>query len=135
MGLSEVQVRFEQQFHYQLGQRIFILIDLRDYLDKNREDFFASVSEQIFDHARQVADIKLPQKKGALQLSELLEQIEKVGFHPVLLMDAFDKVTRNPQFDPDFFSFLRSLATRGRVSYITASTQELHEMSHEQILT
>jgi len=135
MRLPEVQTRFEQQFHYQLHQRIFILIDLRDYLDKNREDFFASVSEQIFDHAHQLAAIKLPQNNGALQLSNLLEQIERAGFHPVLLMDAFDKVTRNPQFDPDFFSFLRSLATRGRVSYITASTRPLYEMSHEQIVT
>ena len=135
MGLPEVQSRFEQRFHYQLCQRIFILIDLRDYLDKKREDFFTSVSEQIFDRARQVADIRLPQKNGADQLSELLEQIEKSKFHPVLLMDAFDKVTRNPQFDLDFFSFLRSLATRGRVSYITASTLPLHEMSHEQIMT
>src|SRR5436853_2706056 len=40
MGLPTVQAEFEQQFHYQLHQRIFILIDLRDYLDKNREDFF-----------------------------------------------------------------------------------------------
>jgi hypothetical protein len=135
MGLSEVQARFEQQFRYNLRQRIFILIDLRDYLDKNREDFFTSVSEQIFAHACQVADIKLPQRNGADQLSELLEQIEKAEFHPVLLMDAFDKVTRNPQFDPDFFSFLRSLATRGRVSYITASIRPLHEMSHKQIMT
>jgi hypothetical protein len=135
MGLPEVQARFEQRFHYQLHQRIFILIDLRDYLDKNREDFFTSVSERIFAHAHQVVDIRLPQKNGADQFSDLLEQIESGGFHPVLLMDAFDKVTRNPQFDPDFFSFLRSLATRGRVSYITASTQPLHEMSHEQIMT
>ncbi len=135
MGLPEVQAKFARRYPYQLSQRIFILIDLRDYLDKNREDFFISVSEQIFAHAREVANIRLPQKNGADQLSELLEQIEKEGFHPVLLMDAFDKVTRNPRFDPDFFSFLRSLATRGRVSYITASKKPLHEMSHEQIMT
>jgi hypothetical protein len=135
MGLPEVQAEFTQQFHYQLHQRIFILIDFGEYLHKNREDFFTAVSEQIFAHARQVVDIRLPQKSGADQLSELLEQIEKGGFHPVLLMDAFDKVTSNSQFDLDFFSFLRSLATRGRVSYITASTRPLYEMSHEQIMT
>ena len=135
MGSPELQAMFAQRFHYHLSQRIFILIDLRDYLNKNREDFFTSVSEQIFTHAHRVVDIKLPQKNGADQLSDLLEQIEKGGFHPVLLMDAFDKVTGNPRFDPDFFSFLRSLATRGRVSYITASTRPLHEISHEQIMT
>src|SRR5437667_3353724 len=135
MGLPEVQAKFAHQFRYQLQQRIFILIDLREYLHKKRDDFFTAVSEQIFAHACQVVELKLPQKNGADQLSELLEQIEKGGFHPVLLMDAFDKVTGNAQFDPDFFSFLRSLATRGRVSYITASTRELHEMSHDQIMT
>ena len=133
MELPEVQARF---VHDQLHERIFIFIDLRDYLRKNREDFFTSVCEQIFSHARRlISDIKLPPKNGEDKLSELLEQIENARFHPVLLMDAFDKVTSNAEFDPDFFSFLRSLATRGRVSYITASRRELYEMSHEKIMT
>jgi hypothetical protein len=136
MGLPEVQERFGQQYHYKLHERIFIFIDLRDYLWKNREDFFTSVCQHIFTHARRrIADIRLPSKNGEDKLSELLEQIESANFHPVLLMDAFDKVTSNAAFDPDFFSFLRSLATRGRVSYITASRRELYEMSHEKITT
>jgi hypothetical protein len=55
------------------------------------------------------------------------------GFRPVLLMDVFDKVTRNKHFDPDFFSFLRALAgIYDLISYVTASIKPLHEVSHSE---
>jgi hypothetical protein len=130
----QVQEKLAERFGYDLHNHIFVLIDLREYLHKNREDFFKSVSENIFARAQEMVKLTLSSKNGEDQLSDLLEQLEKAQVYPVLLMDAFDKVTNNPQFDPNFFSFLRSLATRGRVSYITASIKQLYEMSHEQIL-
>src|SRR5947209_11192780 len=46
-------------------------------------------------------------------------------------MDAFDRVTRNPHFDPDFFSFLRALAgIYDLISYVTASIKPLYDVCH-----
>jgi hypothetical protein len=48
-------------------------------------------------------------------------------------MDAFDNITRNKKFDPEFFSFLRACATAGKVSYVTASRAPLYEVCHNAI--
>ena len=52
--------------------------------------------------------------KGEDEFSSILDQIKEQDFFPVLLLDAFDKVTRNEHFDPEFFEFLRAHAGLGR---------------------
>jgi len=47
-------------------------------------------------------------------------------------MDEFELITRNKNFEEDFFSFLRSLANSFRVAYITSSRDELQQMCHNQ---
>ncbi|HVU66031.1 MAG TPA: hypothetical protein VHD63_02830, partial [Ktedonobacteraceae bacterium] len=54
-------------------------------------------------------------------------------FYPVLLMDGFQKITRNPNFDPRFFAFMRSQANSGRVSYITSSLTTLDQCCHAYV--
>ncbi len=71
--------------------------------------------------------------KGEDEFSSILDQIEAQGFFPVLLLDAFDKVTLNEQFDAEFFEFLRAHASRGLVSYVTASIAPLYEVCHRGI--
>lgn len=135
LELPAVQREYAQRFNYRLDNRLFVFLNLRDYVHKSQDDFFHSVSEQIFQQAQKVTTLEPPAKQGEDQLSKLLEEIERLGYHPILLMDSFDKVTSNTQFDEAFLSFLRSLATRGRVSYITASLRPLYEMSHPGIVT
>ena len=55
----------------------------------------------------------------------------------VLLLDEFDDIIRYEQYDLDFFKFLRSLANRFRVSYITITHRELYSLDFqdETILT
>ena len=48
-------------------------------------------------------------------------------------MDAFDNVTRNSNFDLSFFSYLRSQATLGKVSYVTATLAPLNKVCHSSI--
>ncbi|MBU8922212.1 MAG: hypothetical protein KOO63_10385, partial [Bacteroidales bacterium] len=47
-------------------------------------------------------------------------------------MDEFELITRNENFEMDFFSFLRSLANSFRVAYITSSRDELQQMCHDK---
>ncbi len=129
LSSPEIQRRFD----YHPGKNLFILIDLHDYLSKTRDDFFRLVCEIIVEQGRQVIALTLSPVDGEDQFRRVLEDLHKAGFHPILLMDAFDKITENPQFDPNFFSFLRSQATRGLVSYITASIKPLYEVCHPRI--
>ena len=122
-----------EQFEYDFSHYIFVLIDLREYLDKKSEDFFAAVSRQIILQSRGRLK-KLSQGHGnEHEFSSLLDQISEQKFHTILLMDAFDNVIRNSNFDLSFFSYLRSQATLGKVSYVTATIAPLNKVCHSSI--
>ena len=118
-----------QQWGYTLQRHIMVFIDLRHYLSKTRVDFFASVCTHIYEHGRQyLPTLQLVEREGEERFEQLVNDLDGAGFHCVLLLDAFDNVVNNPQFNWHFFSFLRALATRRRVTYIIASIKPLHEL-------
>ncbi len=122
----------QQRFAFDLSRHILVFIDLR--LQKTRADFFAAVSKQIIVQGRGRLTFTLPTDgDGEDTFSSVLDAAEEQGLHPVLLMDAFDNVARNQEFDLDFFGFLRAQATIGKVSYITASIAPLYEVCHRGI--
>ena len=88
----------QRRYGYDLHDRIFILTDWREYPQKTREDFFRSVCEQIIFQSRASVALQSPPEHlcGEDRFKKLLEDVCVAGFRPVLLMDVFDKVTRNP---------------------------------------
>src|SRR5579864_7467247 len=131
IGERELQQRLE----YKLEHHIFVLLDLRDHLQKTPDDVFRAICEQIVAQRPQMKELGQPIERGQDQLARLLQHIHETGQCLVLLMDAFDRVTLNTAFDPAFFSFLRSLATRGWISYITATVKPLIEVCHPGVTT
>jgi hypothetical protein len=129
LRLSELQGEFEQS----LQKHIFVLIDLREYRHKTSEDFFETISRRILTQVRDRLELIHEPAVGGDEFSNLLSEIQEQGFHTVLLMDAFDNVTRNTNFDMEFFSFLRAQATFGKVSYVTATLAPLYEVCHSSI--
>jgi Novel STAND NTPase 2 len=121
----------QQRYNFNSRQHILISIDLREYLSNSTDDFFEGVCRLIINQSRQYATIAPPNKSGKDKFSDILDLLNDQGLHPVLLMDAFDNIARNEQFDPDFFSFLRAEAMK--VSYVTASIAPLNEISHKDI--
>src|SRR5262249_11256959 len=123
----------QQEYGYDLSNRLFVRTDWRQYAQKEQEDFFYSVCEQVISQSRAIVALESPPEKfsGGDRFRKILEDVCYAGFRPVLLMDGFDKVTKNPHFDPDFFSFLRSLAgIDDLISYITATIKPLYEVCH-----
>lgn len=128
-SLPEVQ----GQFPFDLSRHFFVFLDLREYLRKTCEDFFHKVSREIIAEGKKWSLALHSDSKGEDEFSSILDQVEEHGFFPVLLLDAFDKVTLNEHFDPAFFEFLRALASSGLVSYVTASIAPLSEICHSGI--
>jgi hypothetical protein len=120
-------------FTASLQKHIFVLLDLREYRQKSSDDFFETVSKRILAQARKHLTLDHEPGEGADEFSALLTEIEEQGFHTVLLMDAFDNVARNNRFDLEFFSLLRSQATFGRVSYVTATIAPLQKVCHSRV--
>ena len=131
VGLPEIQ----EQYPFDLRRFIFVPLDLREYLYKNSDDFFQNVTREIILQSRKIPDLALSiEGRGEEAFSLILDQIEEQDHYPVLLLDAFDNVTLNKHFGPEFFSFLRSHATVGQVSYVTSTIASLYDLCHRGIV-
>jgi AAA+ ATPase superfamily predicted ATPase len=67
-------------------------------------------------------------------LSDLFDSLNGKSKYIVLLLDEFENVTENPNFGPDFFYGLRSLATHHNFSLVTSSCRELIELCHSEAI-
>lgn len=130
VAMPEVQSRFP----YDLSRHLFVFLDLREYLRKTVEDFFHSVSKEMITQGAKAGLTLRAEGKGQDEFSSILDQIAEHDFFPVLLLDGFDRVTRNEHFGPEFFWFLRAQASVGLVSYVTASIKPLYEVCHRDIV-
>jgi hypothetical protein len=129
MCFPEIQQRFEED----LSHHIFVWLDLREFLSrKTADDFFETVTRHIVAQCAGKVELETEEEEEHFeQFRRVLEQVNEQGYHLVLLMDAFDNVARNQHFDLEFFSFLRSQATK--VSYVTASVAPLAKVCHRAV--
>jgi hypothetical protein len=65
-------------------------------------------------------------------LADLFDAVDRRNQHVVFLLDEFENVTSNPNFDTGFFYGLRSLAIQNNLSLVTSSQHELIELTHSQ---
>jgi serine/threonine-protein kinase len=61
---------------------------------------------------------------------DLVQRLDSAQFRMVLLLDEFETVTTNPNFNLEFFSFLRYLANHFNVAYLTSSERDLQVLCH-----
>ncbi len=67
-------------------------------------------------------------------LDDIFTLIDEEDLHIVLLMDEFENVTSNQNFDNDFFGGLRALAIHHNLALITSSRRDLVELTHSDEL-
>jgi AAA+ ATPase superfamily predicted ATPase len=128
--LPEMKARFP----FDLSRHVFVLLDLREHIYESSEEFFHGVCREIIKKCQSFSNLTLQSNgRGADEFSDILEQINLQGFFPVLILDAFDKITLNEQFGPEFFSFLRAHATFGKIAYVTGTIASLYDLSHRGI--
>jgi serine/threonine-protein kinase len=58
-------------------------------------------------------------------VKDLVERLHKKGFRLLILLDEFDCITTNSNFDLEFFAFLRYLANHYNIAYLTSSARDL----------
>lgn len=128
-------LEIQQPFAFNASHYLFVYLNLREYLRKTCEDFLLAACKALLASCPDLPELKLQAgQDSADEFSRILEIIAERGFFPVLLLDAFDNVTRNRHFDAEFLAFLRAKATIGQVSYVTASVAPLVDVSHRDIV-
>src|SRR2546425_2625425 len=75
LGASELQ----QCYGYDLHDRIFILTDCREYLQKTREDFFRTVCDQIIVQSQPTITLHPSSLRNCLSKTQSSRSIEHSG--------------------------------------------------------
>jgi len=126
--LSDPEVRVE----YGLApeQSLFICIDGQTLGSLSRSDILRLLlQETAAQISRERMDI--PPVVDDRLFEQAVREWAKPGQQLVYLIDAFECLGKNRNLGADFFSFLRSLAVRFSVAYITASQVPLIALSDQ----
>lgn len=109
---------------------IFLFMDFQEKRRGTAEEFFNSLFELLEQEAAdRLGELPEPGYDGFKQVCEL---IDRDGLKLVMLFDEFEAITKNRNFEPEFFAFLRSLANNYNVAYVTSSVKNLQEMCHNR---
>ncbi len=63
-------------------------------------------------------------------IEAMIQQLGAAGIRLAVLLDEFEVITGNANFDLEFFSFLRYLANHYDVAYLTSSARNLQVLCH-----
>lgn len=109
---------------------IFIFMDFQEKRRSLVEEFFVSLSEALQIQAGdRIGPLPEPGYDGFKRVCDIIDR-QKMKL--VLLFDEFESVTKNKNFDPEFFAFLRSIANNYNVAYVTSSLKNLQELCHNK---
>jgi len=91
------------------------------------------ISEVLVERGANPGPPALPDEANSLTyraFERALREVTRQGWKLILLLDEFERLSRNPHLDPDFFSGLRALTARYPIAYVTASRQPLLELTY-----
>jgi len=121
--------RRDQMQHYH--NAIFVFMDFQRGSDMTVERFI-DVLFGMFRYERHNAKALDTGHMDLDTLRAVVEELSDQGKRIIVLMDEFDAITKNPNFDMQFFSFLRFLANNFKVAYVTSSHNDLQQMCHDK---
>jgi serine/threonine protein kinase len=130
--LNYVYQRRNRRQHMQnYHNAIFVYMDFQrgSAMDITR---FINVLFGMFEYEKHDAKALSSGKKTLDTLRDVIEELSAKGKRIIVLMDEFDAITTNPNFDMQFFSFLRFLANNYKVAYVTSSHNDLQQMCHDK---
>jgi len=108
----------------------FIFMDFQEKRSVPLSGFFASLFEALSQETGTPLD-ELPEP-GYNGFKKVCEDFDRRNRKLILLFDEFESITKNKNFDPEFFSFLRSAANNYNVAYITSSVKNLQELCYNR---
>ncbi|MCE5272683.1 protein kinase [bacterium] len=108
----------------------FIFMDFQEKRSVPLSGFFASLFENLsLETGISLDELPQPDYNG---FKKVCEEFDRRNRKLVLLFDEFESITKNKNFDPEFFSFLRSAANNYNVAYITSSVKNLQELCYNR---
>jgi len=117
---------------------LFVYLDLEGMASAEREDFWIEVLDRLSTVLPPMASTLRDQAERLLEsnvlrfttVRRLLRRVRDTGLDLVLTLDEFEGLARNPNFEPDFYGELRSLAGELGIVYLTSSKRGLYELTY-----
>jgi hypothetical protein len=123
-------------------EHIFVYIDCGELSSLDQPGIYQVLLEEVGDALTDLdPDLSQPEAPDDSQpmtyraFERALRGLVRSGWRPIILLDEFDVMARNPHLDPDFFSGLRALAAKYAVAYVTASRFPLLELTYADAST
>jgi hypothetical protein len=133
LSLSEIQAQFSD---YDLSEHIFVYIDLLVCAKYTAEMFLRHLLLELQKTTQGILKISIPGQNFILDdFTDTIDQVMDLNKKLVFLLDEFDYVSKNEHFDLDFFNFLRSIAHKRAVSFVTASTKSLLDLCDKSVIS
>jgi hypothetical protein len=119
-------------------QHLFIYIDCGGLAGLDQPGLYRLLLEEIGEALAERGAVSGPIEPQPLTyraFERALRDVTRQGWKLILLLDEFERLSRNPHLDPDFFSGLRALTARYPIAYVTASRQPLLELTYADAST
>ena len=136
LGHPDIQT----QFGLDLNKYTFIYQDFQFLESDTKPTRFwqrvlRSIRRAVKDQEDVVEEIELALKAETIDnytLDDIFSLVDEAELNIVLLLDEFENVTRNRNFDDDFFAGLRALAIHHNLALVTSSREELVKLTHSE---
>ena len=133
--LNHVYMKPQRQRYLELPEKmVMVFLDFQEEKNMTIESF-----------VRALLGITGYELRGRLDVSDcsldldgiktMVQRLDGAGFRLAVLLDEFDAVTTNRNFDLEFFSFLRFLANHYNVAYLTSSARDLQALCHTKAIS
>jgi len=104
---------------------VIIATNLQDAAQQTPFQFLSAIAEQIPASGEQIA----PEIRSYADFKNVLKSLKAQNMRLMLLIDEFDEVTHNPQFDLTFFNTLRAYQQEFFLIYVVASVKSVKEIA------
>lgn len=126
-----------KQHDLSLERFCFVYVDCESWSHLEPGDFYALLLEELRDALATAGhQIKLIAPVASSLTYRVFERaiqtVSRQEIQLIFLLDEFEALSANPYLDVDFFSGLRGLSTRHRISYVTASVKPLLTLTYAQ---
>ncbi len=126
-----------RSFGFEPAQYLFVYLDLEGLASARRDDFWLELLDPIAlrlpagDLAQMIQRLIDAGDIRFLTARRALRRVRDAGLQLVLMLDEFESLARNAQFEPDFYGELRSLAGELGCVILTASKRSLYDLTYE----
>jgi len=110
---------------------IFVYLDFQRSSDHDVPKFIDFLFNMFSYESKSGRDYT-GREKTLDELKNVIQELHDEGQRIIVLMDEFESITKNQNFEESFFSFLRSLANSYRVAYVTSSYDDLQRMCYNK---